>query len=415
MAGRKLMRLLVLCAAVGTALMTAAAALAWTVTLTVDPSLKRTHSWKIEKSVDKPAITLKAGETANVTYTVTATKTSSVDSDFRVDGTAHLSKDPNIDVTDVDVAIQIQDVMHDPNAIPAAVSCNPPFPVDLAVNEVDCAYGVGLPNTTPRNVVMRATLVGGGRVVEKEFDFTNPTLREVDESVAVTDSMGGALGTVNASEGAKTFTYTKTIGPYTTAQCGSQTVNNTATYTANDSAATGSASAAVAVTVTCPPPPPKCALPSLVWKIIGLFGPSHFSALLPITLGTPGGSKSVVVTTTSQGMGILWKEWISTNVVDLLSTELLAAKLNAASGRNVSSIATTIAAADAFLATRNASTSLTTTQKNQVKAWTTTLETYNNACIPDIGHGDHDYCKKHWDKPDHDWNKWNWHKYDWDD
>ena len=223
MTGRKLMKLLVLCAAVGIALLTAASAFAWTVTVTADPSVKRTHSWKIEKSVDKSAVTLKAGETADVTYTVTATPTGFVDSDFRVDGTAHLGRDPNIpDVTDVEVNIQLQDIIFDRDAIPATVSCNPPFPVDVTVSEVDCVYGVGLPDTTPRNVVMRATFDGGGgRVATKEFDFMNPTAREVDESVAVTDSMGGTLGTVNASDGPKTFTYTKTIGPYTAAQCGS--------------------------------------------------------------------------------------------------------------------------------------------------------------------------------------------------
>ena len=89
MRDRKLVKLLVLCAAVGTALMVTSAAFAWTVTLTATPKLKRTYSWKIEKTVSKSAVTVKAGETAVVTYTVTATPTGSVDSDFRVDGTAH--------------------------------------------------------------------------------------------------------------------------------------------------------------------------------------------------------------------------------------------------------------------------------------------------------------------------------------
>ena len=411
----KLAKLLVLCAAVGTALVVTSSAFAWTVTLTAEPKLKRTYSWKIEESVSQPAVTVKAGETANVTYSVTATPLGSVDSDFHVDGTAHLNRDPNIDVNDVNINIQLQDIIFDRNPIPAIVTCNPPFPVDLAVNEVDCLYGTALPDTTPRNVVMRAILVGGSRTATYEFDFLNPTVDHVDESVAITDTMGGSLGTVNAADGAKTFTYTKTMGPFTTAQCGSHTVDNTATYTTSDSAATGNASAAVAVTVTCPPPAPKCALPSLVWKIVGLLGPSYFKTLLPITLGTPGGSKSVAVTSTLQGMSILFKEWISTNVVDLLATEQLAAKLNAASGRDVSSIASTMAAADAFLETKNASSYLTLAEKNQVKAWTATLEKYNNQCIPDLGGGDHDWCKSHWDKPGHDWGNWNWKKFDWDD
>jgi hypothetical protein len=415
----KLLKVLTLCAAAGVALIAVSSAFAWRVTLTAEPKFKRTHSWKIEKSASQSAITLKAGETANVTYTVTATPTGYVDSDFRVDGTAHLARDPNldVDVNNVVVDIQLQDIIFDRDAIPASVACNPPFPVDITVSDVTCTYGAGLPDTTPRNVVMRATITGGGRVATQEFDFLNATMNEVDETVNLTDSLTGPLGSASAADGAKTFTYTKTIGPYTTSQCGNHTVDNTAAFTTTDSGATGSASASVAVTVTCPPPPkPKCALPSLVWKFIGLIASDHFKALLPITLGTPGGSKSVVVTTTSQGMSILFKEWISSNVVDLLSTELLAAKLNAAAGRDVSSIASTIAAADAFLATKNASSSLSTSEKTQVKAWTATLEAYNNKCIPTKpGHpGDPD-CKKHWDKPDKDWHKWNWKKYDWDD
>ena len=248
--------LLVIAASVAAALLAASPAFAWQVSLTAQPKLKRTHSWKIEKSVSQSAITLKAGETADVTYSVTATPLGFVDSDWRVDGTAHLSRDPNIDVNGVEVNIQLQDIVFDRNPIPAAVTCDSPFPVDLAVNEVNCQYGVALPDSTPRNVVMRATLVGGGRVATQEFDFTNATVEHVDESVSVVDSMTGALGTVDAADGPKTFTYTKRIGPFTTAQCGQQTVNNTATSTTVDSGTTASASAAVVVTVTCPPPPP---------------------------------------------------------------------------------------------------------------------------------------------------------------
>ena len=50
------------------------------------PKLKRTFAWKIEKSVSQSAVTLKAGETADVTYTVTVTPTGSVDSDWGVSG-----------------------------------------------------------------------------------------------------------------------------------------------------------------------------------------------------------------------------------------------------------------------------------------------------------------------------------------
>jgi hypothetical protein len=410
-------------AAVAIGLVAVPAASAWTVTMTANAELKRTHSWKIEKSVSKSAVTLKAGETADVTYTVVATPTGSVDSNYAVVGNVNMTRDPVVDVAWLNVNVYLDNGVNDPNGIPATVSCVPnPFPVDLGLEGLDCQYSAALPNTADRFAQMRAQrlnpdgTLGNFRGEQVDFNFLNPTVHQVDESVTVTDSMGGTLGTVNAADGPKTFTYTKTIGPYTAAQCGSKTVDNTATFTTVDSGTTGSASAGVAVTVTCPPPPPpKCALPSLAWKLIGLLGPHYFATLLPQKLGTSGGPKTVNVSSTLQGMSILFKEWISTNVVDLLSTEQLAAKLNAASGRDVSSIAATMAAVDAFLATHNASSSLSTSQKTQVKAWTVTLEAYNNKCIPDIGHGDHDWCKKHWDKPDHDWGNWNWKKFDWDD
>ena len=73
-------------AAIAIGLVAVPAASAWTVTLTAKPHLKRTYSWQIEKSVDQPAVTLKAGETADVTYTVEAFLIGSVDSDWGVTG-----------------------------------------------------------------------------------------------------------------------------------------------------------------------------------------------------------------------------------------------------------------------------------------------------------------------------------------
>jgi hypothetical protein len=401
-------------ASIGTALLTASSALAWSVTMTAEPKLKRTHSWQIEKSVSQSALTLKAGETADVTYTVTATPTGSVDSDWSVSGSVLMTEDPNITVATLRVLIEPDDTLAPVECVPA------PFPVELGVEGLKCDYYSTLPDASgPRNAWMRATQINGNiRNARATFDFSNPIVDSVDETVTVTDSMGGTLGTVNAADGPKTYTYTKTIGPFTTAQCGQQTVNNTAVYTAGDSGATGNASAAVDVTVTCPPPPtPKCQLPSLVWGFAAAIGPHYFSSLLPVSLGTAGGAKTVNVSTAMQVILVSAQELMTTNGIALLQTELLAAKLNAATGRDVSSIASTMAAADEFLAANGTSawSSFSSSKKSQVNGWVNTLEAYNNKCIPDHGHGDHDYCKKHWDKPDHDWKKWKWHKFDWDD
>ena len=218
-------KLLVLCIAAGVALLVASSALAWTVTMTANTSLKRTYSWKIEKSVSQASVTLAPGATANVSYSVTATPTGSVDSDWAVSGHVHMSEeifpqpDPAPVVNTLNVTIQ-------PDDLAAPVTCVPsPFPVDLDTNSLHCDYAAPLPDASgPRDAHMRAQQVNGNqRSLKTPFDFSNPTVNLVDESVTVTDSMGGTLGTVNAADGPKTFTYTKTIGPYTAAQCGSKT------------------------------------------------------------------------------------------------------------------------------------------------------------------------------------------------
>ena len=103
--------------------------------MTANPHLKRTYSWKIEKSVSQAAVTLAPGATADVTYTVVATPTGSVDSDWGVKGHVSMLEeifpqpDPAPVVNTVNVTIQ-------PDAAVAPVTCVPaPFPVDLEHEE----------------------------------------------------------------------------------------------------------------------------------------------------------------------------------------------------------------------------------------------------------------------------------------
>jgi hypothetical protein len=413
---RKLAALLALSTTMVAALLAASSAFAWQVTMTANPKLKRSYTWTIDKTVSQSAVTLKAGETADVTYTVTATPSAGVDSDWGVDGVVDIASDPLLDIASLQVYVTLDPSTDNRFGIPATIACVPtPFPVDLNLVGLKCDYSAALPDTTWNQANMRATLVPNPsgvttRTAQKDFSWANANVNLVDESVTLTDSMTGALGTANAADGPKTITYTKTIGPFTAAECGTKTIDNTAAFTTVDTGATASDTASVDVTITCPPPAPKCPLPSLIWKFVALIGPNYVKTLLPQTLGTAGGSKSVSVTSTTQAMSILFKEWTSSNVVDLLSAELLAAKLNQASGRDVSSIASTIAAADAFLATKNASSSLSSSEKTMVKGWTAKLEEYNNKCFDIDLH-----CGKHWNKPDKDWHKWNWKKFDWDD
>lgn len=255
---RQLACLLTLGVSVGAALAVAPAASAWTVTMTAEPKLKRTYGWTIQKSVDRPAVTIEAGKTTDVTYTVTVGGTGSVDSDWSVGGTVEMSEDPKIGIDWMRVTIN-------PEGTLATLDCLPStFPVELGVAGLKCLYSAPLPNPTgTRDAWMRAqTTAGNFRNVHTPFDFSAATVDEVDECVQVTDSMAGALGTVCAADAPKTFTYTKTVGPYPTSQCGSQTLVNTASFVAPDWGATAAATANVAVAVTCPPPPPPPPPPS---------------------------------------------------------------------------------------------------------------------------------------------------------
>jgi hypothetical protein len=77
-------------------------------------------------------------------------------------------------------------------------------------------------------------------------NFGSPTVNEVDESVTVSDTLKGSLGTVGYAEAPKTFAYSRTVGPYS--DPGTYEVDNTASFVAADSGATDSHSWEIDVT-----------------------------------------------------------------------------------------------------------------------------------------------------------------------
>jgi hypothetical protein len=115
------------------------------------------------------------------------------------------------------------------------------------------------------------------------------------------------------------------------------------------------------------------------------------SNYLPIYLGTVGGLKTRVVTVNTQVVSIM--QFVGTggasNGILKLYAQLLAAKLNLAGangstlGTNGSCIATAIVAADAFLATHDASSWASMSKANQklVLGWMSTFDNYNNGLL----------------------------------
>ena len=138
---------------------------------------------------------------------------------------------------------------------------------------------------------------------------------------------------------------------------------------------------------TPPPPPPSgCTRTIGYWKThAGFTGRNAdvVSQYLSIDLGDQGGAKTVTIGTASEAVDALGFYGKASNGINKLYGQMLGAKLSIASGADGSSIAATITAADAFLATHDSADwgSLSAAQKTQVNGWMTTFDNYNNGKI----------------------------------
>jgi hypothetical protein len=260
-----------------------------------------------------------------------------------------------------------------------------------SVTQVYCAYSASLSSGAAGSVTATVNTTGGPVTQTTAFDFTNPeNINPVNPCVLVTDTLGGALGTVCATQHSVTYTYTYTITA--PSHCGSYDVNNTAWL--NDSAVhPSSASATVHVNVPCAG---GCTLTIGYWKNHAGFGPQAdvVSPLLPQWLGNAGGTKSQFVTSTTLAVQFLSfygsnDVFSASNGINKLYAQLLAAELNITNGADGSSISSTIAAASAFLASYDSTSwaSLTKAQQQAVNSWMSALDNYNNG-LTGPGHCD---------------------------
>jgi hypothetical protein len=356
-------------------------------------SLKRTWTWTVDKSADQDQLTLSEGQGFLVNYEVKV-DASEEDSDHAVSGKITVHNPAPIDAT----LNGVSDVVSGAGA--ADVDCGVSFPYTLAAGDtLECSYSSDLPDATQRTNTATATLQnydydpeGKGTADgttdfsgSANVDFSNATVEEIDESIDVTDTLQGALGTVNASQAPKTFNYSRNVGPYE--ECGDYTVDNTASFVTNDTGATGEDSWTIDINVPCG----GCTLTIGYWKTHA--DPSspranndytlELLAAQPngtIWLGTLNGAKSVPVTS-SNVVSIL--KFDGSNGIKKLQAQLLAAKLNIANGADDSAVQNTISAADLFLAQNGANgwDNLNKAKKQQVLSWMNTLDRYSNGLI----------------------------------
>lgn len=221
----------------------------------------RTFQWTIDKSADQTEFTVNPGQSVDVHYTVTVDTTGYTDSNWAVAGSITVTNPaPKAAVINT-----VADVVSP--AIAASVNCGVTFPYTLAAGgTLTCSYSAALPDATSRTNTatasqqlydydpsLTATPAGtAGHTGSAAVAFGAPTT-VVDEQITVTDTYAGALGTANALTDTlpKSFTYTRTVSYGHFPTCGDFTLDNTATFTTNDSGTTGSDSWSVLVHVPC--------------------------------------------------------------------------------------------------------------------------------------------------------------------
>lgn len=131
----------------------------------------------------------------------------------------------------------------------------------------------------------------------------------------------------------------------------------------------------------------QCTYGKGYWKNHAGFGPQddNLSHLLPISLGTEGGSATVLVTEVDSAYALLSQHLCGDNAngIAKLYAHLLAAKLNIANGSESVDVSDAIHASDEFLAEHDRSvwSQLDQDEKQQVLDWKTILDDYNSGVI----------------------------------
>jgi len=224
-----------------------------TITKDANGANKNTFTWTIEKSVDK-TIVKQVGGNATFTYTVRLTHDGGTISDVKVTGTISVFN-PNVDGSNNTAPVDIDGVADQLSDGTVCVVTNGGAQT-LTQFQTDFAYSCDLSALPQGQLDNTATVnwsqqfLDNGALLDAgpaDFTFSNISFaaNAIDECVNVGDSYTGTLGTVCVGDAnPKSFTYQRTIA---VPQFGCQSYDNTATFTTNDTGATGSASKAVTV------------------------------------------------------------------------------------------------------------------------------------------------------------------------
>jgi hypothetical protein len=186
---------------------------------TATTTFTRTFPWTIEKSVTPDSWDLFTGESGTSEYTVALTKGAGVDSAWAVSGTITITNDSGDDT----VVESVTDELSGVGSVTVNCGAGVSFPYDLDDGDtLVCSYSSALPNGTSRTNVAEVVLDWGGFFDDSAAVTFGAPSSTVNNTVSVTDSLEGSLGTFSATG---STSYTRTF------DCDEDegTTNNTAT------------------------------------------------------------------------------------------------------------------------------------------------------------------------------------------
>jgi hypothetical protein len=356
------------------------------------PAFDRSFDWDITKSVDETYIELLPGAaSATFNYTVSVSHDAGSDSNWTVTGQITVSnpndwQDIEVDVTDaVDNGgtCTVEDgedvlVLRSDSVVLDYTCTYASAPSPLAGTNTATVTWDGVAASTPNSSATGTAL----------FDFATATPSLTDECIDVTDTIAGALGTVCVGDANPTeFHYQNVVPNPGLGHC--VTVDNTASFTSNDTGATGSDDQSVEVCTFNAPATigywkthmHVCA-PREKQATAGCSSNGPFTGTyLPQSLG------NYSVNTEAKALAVFNGNncsnlTVGSNALACLAAQLLGAKLNIANGSNPSCISATITAADAFLISVSyngpGTYTLTAAQRATAISLKTTLDNYNN-------------------------------------
>lgn len=220
-----------------------------TVTKTATPSFTRTYTWKVTKTANPAAISLKDGGTGSSTWTVQLERDGApVDSGWRLNGTIAVGNPNGFTVNGVSVN----------DGLGGTVTC--PSSTIAANASMTCTYTVdrqsGASGTNTATATTTTPGVGSGSAAA-QFAFTAPT-STVNGTVDVVDTNGKTWADQSAG-----FTASYASG---TLPCKDETYSNTARVIGDEGRILSTSTATVKVTCSTTPPvvPPTVVPPTVV-------------------------------------------------------------------------------------------------------------------------------------------------------